>query len=131
MKGCPDEQFYNFKFLNFNLSDVDTVCIKSFAQNTNFQKVEDSLLKYFYKEDSVYYFNVENSNGKFDLKKDYKIFLGNRMVYEVTNIQTKQSVCNQCFPFGTQDYKHLNNYQVNGSLVVLDKNYSTDIVIKK
>lgn len=136
MKGCPEE-LTSIELSNFSISELDTICVKKYAKNSNFLKAEDSIFAQFYEDDSTYKIPLDgrDSNGAaivYSYDKDYAVYLnGLKKTYKITNITTKDEKCNTCYPIGYTTYRKMDFYNINGALQTATKFHYNQLIIKK
>jgi hypothetical protein len=108
------DDIYEIKFYNFQQAELDTLEIISYARNSNFTTIIDSLVTHAYIEGD--YFSAY-ANSKINTDLDYKIkSVSTGQVYKLTEFEIEKEGCNSCFPYRPESdfYNRLNSYQVNG-----------------
>ena len=114
MDCVGSHELYEIQFFNFAESDLDTILIISFTQNSNFSSIIDSSWTRATDHGPFASASLEN---RINIDHDYKIILlSTGQVYTLTNFTTDVTGCNDCFPYRPQEdyYTKLKTYEVNG-----------------
>ncbi len=108
------ERSRTFVFKNYTANEVDTVTILLFVKNSNFQQLVDSTV---YLNNTITISNNEQELNTIYIHTrnyDYKIKTqSNTAPQFITDIITKQEVCNACWVNGGDFYDVLLNYKLN------------------
>ena len=113
-EACPSALDIEFiHFVNFQLTDIDTVEIRKYERNSNYNIFHDSVTYY---ENNIYgsqdYF-YELIPGNLPIEFYYKIILNStKQEYSISDFETDNIKCDKGL-FYSYDYKTIVSYKIN------------------